>query len=435
MPYGDELGSRKSASDQQIWQSGGASEPLDYSTQVRRPAPVDEVPLRRPRQHPSGPSESPGYRLRDFSPEGRGTSFTATQPSAPAPWTPPAPGSGNLDYHTSVEYGRPLPEARSAPSTMAPIRGTAPATAYGLTGRPEEQTLTRRELRELRNATGAQVAPQAPSAPSAWRQDAPAAPHRPLPPQPEPSPELTAAMAEFDALFRAGATGTAAAPVREPFVAPPGSGIPPLVEPVAYRSSAPASPVASAAPSRMPPPPGAAYPLAEPIREVVTAPEVYAAPLGHWSNQPTVDEEYQQSGGNLSRDLSAIDAITTSALVLPAFPHSGSIIGPVSSTGEILITGSIDLPKSLALNGLHPSRYDRPDIDSLIEAAEREDSAPNSAPVRAIRAVSTHTSSQALVNAKRPKGNSLPMILSITAGVMMIGVVALVVAGMIFKIF
>jgi hypothetical protein len=52
-----------------------------------------------------------------------------------------------------------------------------------------------------------------------------------------------------------------------------------------------------------------------------------------------------------------------------------------------------------------------------------------------VRAVSTYTSTQGIINAKRPKGNNLPMVLSITAGVMMVGVVVLVVVGMIFKIF
>jgi hypothetical protein len=117
------------------------------------------------------------------------------------------------------------------------------------------------------------------------------------------------------------------------------------------------------------------------------------------------------------------------------FPTTGPITGPVNGTGEVLLTGSIDLPRSLGINGLHPSRYDRADIDAIIDAGDREDSAPDSAPVRAVRAVSTYTSSQGIIATKRPRGNNLPMVLSITAGVMMVGVVVLIVAGMIFKIF
>ncbi len=121
--------------------------------------------------------------------------------------------------------------------------------------------------------------------------------------------------------------------------------------------------------------------------------------------------------------------------MLPSLPRTGSLTAPLSSTGEILLTGSIELPRSLGVDGLNPARYDRPDIDAIIDAGDREDAAPDSAPVRAIRAVSTHTSSQGLINIKRPKGNSLPMVLSITAGIMAVGVIVLFVAGMIFKIF
>ncbi|MEO6941450.1 MAG: hypothetical protein ABI238_07550 [Terrimesophilobacter sp.] len=173
----------------------------------------------------------------------------------------------------------------------------------------------------------------------------------------------------------------------------------------------------------------------EPLREIITAPEVYSAPVGHWSNQSSVDDSLGTATSPHQRNIASSDAITTSALVLPSFPFTGPITGPVSGTGEILVTGTIELPRSLGVNGLHPSRYDRADIDSIIDAGDREDSAPDSAPVRAVRAVSTYTSSQGIISTKRPKGSNMPMILSITAGVMMVGVVVLVVAGMIFKIF
>ncbi len=168
---------------------------------------------------------------------------------------------------------------------------------------------------------------------------------------------------------------------------------------------------------------------------MISAPEVYAAPAGHWSNQVDIDENVNKSRGPHKRDLASSDAITTSALILPGLPASGPITGPINGTGQLLMTGSIELPRSLGISGLHPSRYDRADIDSIIDAGDREDAAPDSAPVRAVRAVSTYTSSEGIIQTKQPRGNNLPMVLSITAGVMMIGVVVLVVAGMIFKIF
>jgi hypothetical protein len=265
-------------------------------------------------------------------------------------------------------------------------------------------------------------------------------------------------MAEFDALFLAKAAAPSAPPVAEPvpLVEPRSLYEPTLAAPSpatpAPAESAPAAqtpvtpvaaePAPAAAPTPVEPRPVPPAPIsqepvipAEPLREVITAPEVYAAPAGHWSNQTGIDDEYAGVVGTHSRDLAVSDAITTSALVLPTFPRTGPLTGPVNSTGEILMTGSIDLPRSLGMNGLNPARYDRPDIDAVIDAGDREDSAPDSAPVRAIRAVSTHTSSQGIINVKRPKGSNLPMILSITAGVMAVGVIVLFVAGMIFKIF
>jgi hypothetical protein len=420
--------------------------------------------------------------VRDFSPEGRGTSFSATQPTPSAPWTPPAAGSEDLSYHTSVEFERAAPTAFSEPVSVPPVvvppdevvsaRRTPPPAQPGS---PEEHTLTRRELRELRNAAQSPVVESLPVETPPVAQSAPAAPPftpsapvvpveqvgaepTAMAPRPEQTAELAAAMAEFDALFLAKAAAPSAPPVAEPvpLVEPRSLYEPTLAAPSpatpAPAESAPAAqtpvtpvaaePAPAAAPTPVEPRPVPPAPIsqepvipAEPLREVITAPEVYAAPAGHWSNQTGIDDEYAGVVGTHSRDLAVSDAITTSALVLPTFPRTGPLTGPVNSTGEILMTGSIDLPRSLGMNGLNPARYDRPDIDAVIDAGDREDSAPDSAPVRAIRAVSTHTSSQGIINVKRPKGSNLPMILSITAGVMAVGVIVLFVAGMIFKIF
>jgi hypothetical protein len=473
-----ETEAQKTEPDQQIWSENSIAEPLDYTTQARQPSVTPETPLRRPRQSGSTrpTAESAGYRLRDFGPDSRGNSFSSTQP---APWTPPSAGSEDLSYHTSVEADRPIPESYSAPTSTPPVVVTPAdiptqreATPAARAEPSEEHTLTRREMREMRNAAAAPpvVEPVAAEPTRVAPTDNPPAAtvqpvvHEQFPTarKPESSEELAAAMAEFDKLFDAhdvpplveppapasasyGSAPVAAAPVAH-------DPIPEVVAPTPTpraeaTSSVPAVsvPPVSAPPTSVPPvsvPPAPAPESAgvddrpaEPLREVISAPEVYAAPEGHWSNQVEIDERTQKSRGPHKRDISASDAITTSALVLPNFPVTSPITGPVSGTGQVLMTGSIDLPRSLGVNGLHPSRYDHPDIDSIIDAGDREDSAPDSAPVRAVRAVSTYTSSQGIIATKRPRGNNLPMVLSITAAVMMVGVVVLVVAGMIFKIF
>src|SRR5690606_26908601 len=242
---------------------------------------------------------------------------------------------------------------------------------------------------------------------------------QPLPrvaPAPDSGAELAAAMAEFDALYRARSASFDSAAPRPVTTAPSG---PPASAPSVPASSVPASPAPAPADPRaaarmVAPAPPAAPP--EPEREVVTAPEVYQEPTAglHWATQTVLDDQSQAAQRPFSRNLAASDAVTTNALVLPGFPQSGSLTAPLSSTGEILVTGTIDLPRSLGISGMDRSRYDQADVD-FADGFDREDAAPDTAPVRAIRAISTHTSSQGIISAKRPKGNNLPVILSITA--------------------
>ena len=164
---------------------------------------------------------------------------------------------------------------------------------------------------------------------------------------------------------------------------------------------------------------------------------VYVPPIGHWSTQALIDDDEQVQENSFARDVGATSgAITTSALVLPSMPTGENIMGPLSGTGEILITGSINLPSSMGSTGVHPARYDHSDVDALLEADDREDADPESAPVRAIRAVSTNTASGDVINSMKPrKASRLPLILIVSAAVMAVGVVVLLVAGLIFKIF
>ncbi len=85
--------------------------------------------------------------------------------------------------------------------------------------------------------------------------------------------------------------------------------------------------------------------------------------------------------------------------------------------------------------GANPAHYDQADIDTLF-AQEDHDYAPaDAAPVRAIRAVSTHTSTHGVISAKKPANNRLPMMMAVTAGILAVGVAALFAAGMIFGYF
>jgi hypothetical protein len=362
-----------------------APEPLDYATQGRQQTQnPDGQQLRRrsgppvdghqPQDAEPQQQSSPAYRVRDFSPEGRRTSFSSTTPVEVA-------ASEDLQYRTQ---GSP---AQVAPAPVPPA--------------PIERTLSRRELRALRN-------PQAPAA------AIPAPPELVEPPHlrernrqasTEQDYRTGDALAEFAAL-----TGQVPAPAVTPQYSAPD----------------------------FPPPEEQAIPTqvdSSPESQQPQEPSTYTPPTGHWSTQAMIDDDEQVQENTLSRNVGATSgAITTSVLVLPSLP-SEDVLRPLGSTGEILLTGTIDLPRSLGSTGAHPERYEHPDVDAFLEQGDREDSAPDSAPVRAITAVSTHTSTRNVMEAKKSKDNSrLPVILAVAATAMAVGVVVLVVGGLVFGI-
>jgi hypothetical protein len=127
-------------------------------------------------------------------------------------------------------------------------------------------------------------------------------------------------------------------------------------------------------------------------------------PAGHWSIQAALDDDETPFENTLSRTVgTGTSAITTSALVLPSVPQASDLTRPFASTGEILMTGSIDLPHSLGSTGAHPHRIDNSDFDD--DPLDSQIAAPDSAPVRAIRAVSTHTSTRGVIENKKPQNN------------------------------
>ncbi len=167
-----------------------------------------------------------------------------------------------------------------------------------------------------------------------------------------------------------------------------------------------------------------------------TSRQPYHPPVGHWSTAGELDDKNQQFDQIISRSVgSSGAATTTNALILPVVPSAPDATGPLTSTGEILVTGSIDLPRGLGSTGQHPDRYDSSDMDRMFEQDESEFNTSDVAPIRASRAVSTHTSTRGVITPPKKRGGRLPVVLSITAAVLAIGVVGLLVAGYILKVF
>ncbi|MCS5713349.1 hypothetical protein NVV95_02150 [Herbiconiux sp. CPCC 205716] len=152
---------------------------------------------------------------------------------------------------------------------------------------------------------------------------------------------------------------------------------------------------------------------------------------------PTSDELPSSFDDLISlRNTAATNSIsTTSALVLPTVPGSGDVGTALDETGEVIITGSIDLPKSFGSLGAPASGLESTDLDSLLERSEIEQSGSDVAPVSASRAISTNTSSTSLIAPpKRARANA-PVVLAITAGVLAVGVVGLLLAVFVFQVF
>ncbi|RUQ97176.1 hypothetical protein [Labedella endophytica] len=119
---------------------------------------------------------------------------------------------------------------------------------------------------------------------------------------------------------------------------------------------------------------------------------------------------------------------TTSSTLIVGSPMS-TFTGPIGGTGEIMVTGSIDLPRTLT-GTADPGTGDRADYDRSLD---HEPPAPPTAgtPVSASRAVSTHTSARDIIappaRSKRP---SIVPVLAIIAGVLMVAVLAVVVTSL-----
>lgn len=160
-----------------------------------------------------------------------------------------------------------------------------------------------------------------------------------------------------------------------------------------------------------------------------------ATPYRHWSTQAALDDLEPGSDGSTSRNVGvSTGAITTHALVLPSSPESGDqLLTPLTNTGEIMVTGSVDLPRSFGSTGAHPVLFDSPDVDALIEASDREDAPAGAAPVRAIRAVASSGSARSVIEAPAPAKSRLPLVLGAIGGSLLLIAIGAVIAAIFFN--
>lgn len=322
---------------------------------------------------PPAPANPPAAPVAPSNPAVRGP---ATSPT----FAPPRPGGGFAVPQGSPFGGQAVPPTPQpdpfSPRPVAPSADPTPEAPISAT--TPERTLTRRELRAMLDV---------------------------------------GQLDEFDDEVEASAAGAPASPAARPAPAP--------------APAMPAAPISSA-------PVSASQPQATPadVPGVKRASDpTPATNAGHWTSQLNVPidepEPFDQllSRGALSHGVPT----TTNALILPSLPDQGPLGNQITTAGEIIATGSIDLPRSYGATGVHPSQIDSSDVDRLFDHVE--DVGTGVAPVAATRAISTQGAARAMIAPPKKEGMNVPLVLAVTAGVLALGVVATLVIGAVAGLF
>ncbi len=121
--------------------------------------------------------------------------------------------------------------------------------------------------------------------------------------------------------------------------------------------------------------------------------------------------------------------VASNTLIFNPPAGEGSLSGPVASTGEILVTGSYELPQGIGSQGHAHGTADGKDVDAVLIDGELPP-ASSPTPIAASSAISTIKPAGEVIRPPAPeKGNKLMLILAIVAGGLALAVgVAVVIA-------
>jgi hypothetical protein len=338
-------------------------------------------PLVEPPVAPPATPAADNMRRRDFRPpvEQQPSHTLPPEPSSGGLIGGPIGGDAPLDYHTQMTVGMPGAGGHSG------------AAGGPVASAPIEQTLSRRELRELRD-------------------------HADLP--------------VFEPTRVSEPFGATAAPVGQPIAMPvPPHGAPPLQPPVSqqFLPPVPQAPAYQAPVYEAPPAPPA-------VPDASTSVSPSPSTGSHWSVGIHDDDDPFEN--TFSREVgSAVSLSNTNALVLPEMP-TGGISGPVAGTGEIIITGMIDVPRMVSSTGAVPTVHESPDIDDLFDPGDLTAAPADAAPVSALKAVSSHTSARSIITTgKRSSSNAVTTVLVASTVVMAVVAIGLFVLAAVNGLF
>ncbi|OCG75225.1 hypothetical protein [Microbacterium sediminis] len=137
--------------------------------------------------------------------------------------------------------------------------------------------------------------------------------------------------------------------------------------------------------------------------------------------QPQVEGELFAEAFQRSLDAGGSTTATGTSLVLHDMPGTGSLSGPMTATGEFMITSSHVLPAGLASRGAATGTTDGKDVDATLMDGEIPlHSSPT--PIAASSAVSTSKAPGDVIRPPQPdKNHGLMLTLGIVAGVLGVG--------------
>ncbi|MDP3951651.1 hypothetical protein [Microbacterium sp.] len=170
-------------------------------------------------------------------------------------------------------------------------------------------------------------------------------------------------------------------------------------------------------------------PVAEPIEtgeNHVVSPTFGNGLLAEKSEVPSFAPSFDEL---ITADSGGSQHLAPNTLIFTPSPGEGSLSGPVASTGEILVTGSYELPRGIGSQGHAHGAADGKESDAVLIDGELPP-ASSPTPIAASSAISTIKPAGEVIRPPAPeKGNKLMLTLAITAGGLALALaVALIVA-------
>lgn len=134
----------------------------------------------------------------------------------------------------------------------------------------------------------------------------------------------------------------------------------------------------------------------------------------------------------LSRGSAATGSLAASnALILSQTPDTGSFASPLTATGEVMLTGTFNLPESFGSTGTSRGSSDGKEIDAILVDGELPP-ASSPTPIAASAAISTIKSAEDIIKPPAPeKGGRLMLALVITAGALALALTGVLIVALV----